>query len=67
MQDKEDVNLCEKVFIKDIEAYEQLLTIDFDKYAEDAVNEYCIFADFYSQFKPSIRKAVKASTRKLEI
>lgn len=67
MQDEEDVNLCEKVFIKNMEAYEQLLTIDFDKYAEDAANEYCMFADFYSQWKPSIRKAVKASTRKLEL
>lgn len=62
-----DSFLCEKVFIKNIETYEQLLIIDFDKYAEDAANEYCIFADFYSQIKPSIKKAVKASTRKLEI
>lgn len=67
MQDEEDVNLCEKVFIKYIEAYEQLLTIDFDKYADEAANEYCIFADFYSQYKPNLKKAVKASTRKLDI
>ena len=67
MQDEEDVDLCEKVFIKDIEAYEQLLSISFDKYAKEAANEYCIFADFYSQLKPNKRKAVKASTRKLEI
>lgn len=67
MQDEEDVDLCEKIFIKYIEAYEQLLTIDFDKYADEAANEYCIFADFYSQYKPNLKKAVKASTRKLDI
>jgi len=67
MQNEEDVDLCEKVYIKDIDAYEQLLTIDFDKYAYEVANQYYMFADFYSQFKPNIKKAVKASTRKLDI
>ena len=46
-----------KVFRKDTEAYEQLLTIGFDKYAEDVAIETCIFADFYLQFKLSIKRS----------
>lgn len=67
MQDEEDVDLCEEIFLKYIGAYEKLLSIDFDKYAEEVANEYYMFADFYTQYKPDIEQAIEASTKKLNI
>lgn len=67
MNDDGDVDECEKVYIKYIKAYEQLLFMDFDKYAEEVADAYHMFAEFYFNFTFHERKGINILNKRLEI
>ena len=67
MEDEENIDKVDEIYANYIGAYEQLLSIDFIKYAEEVANEYYLLADFYVQYKEDIEKAIEVSNKKLEI
>ena len=67
IEDEESLAECEKIYTKYIEAYEELLSIDFTRYAEEVINELYLLAEFYSDFMKDIEKAEKASYRRIDI
>ena len=67
IEDEQSLAECEKIYTKYIEAYEELLSIDFTRYAEEVINELYLLAEFYSDFMKDIEKAEKASYRRIDI
>ena len=67
MNEDDDEIQCEKVYAKYIEVYEQLLAMNFDKYAEKIMQEYYNFAEFYFNFTEHGKKGINALKKRLEI
>lgn len=67
VQCDEDINRCEKIFTEYMGLYEELLLLDFNRYAEDAAGEYCELSNFYIQCKKEYDKAIKACEKSIGI
>lgn len=67
IEDEDALAECEKIYIKYIKAYEQLLSIDFMKYADAVLDQFYELAHFYSDFMNDIEKAEMASYRRIDI
>lgn len=67
VQCDEDINRCEKIFTEYMKLYEELLLLDFNRYAEDAAGEYCELSNFYIQCKKEYDQAIKACEKSIGI
>ncbi len=67
IMNEDDEIECEKVYAKYIEVYEQLLAMNFDKYAEILLKEYYNFAEFYFNFTEHGKKGINVLKKRLEI
>lgn len=67
VQCDEDINRCEKIFTEYMGLYEELLLLDFNRYAEDVAGEYCELSNFYIQCKKEYDKAIKACEKSIGI
>lgn len=69
LQGEGDAGLCEKLYLEYMDVYEQLLSMDFDKYADKVAKEYCILVDFLVDFyrkynyKPNLKRSIKVLTK----
>ncbi len=63
----EEINQCEKIFIEYMQAYEELLLLDFERYGEDVAREYYELSNFYLQCKQEYDKAIEACEKSVGI
>ena len=67
MNDDWDVEECEKVYKKYIKAYEQLMAMNLDKYAEKVAEAYYMFSEFYLNFTEHDVKGINVLKKRLEL
>ena len=67
MNEEDDEVACEKVFKKYIQVYEQLATMNFEKYADVLMKEYLNFAEFYFNFTEHERRGLNVLKKRVEL